>query len=38
MGPVLIPTIIFIICLIVAVAAVAYIADQQAEQHDKRNG
>ena len=38
MGPVLIPTIIFIVCLIGAVAVVAYIADQQAEHHDKGNG
>jgi len=38
MAPVLIPTIIFIICLIVAVAVVAYVADQQAERHDKGNG
>ena len=34
MASVLVPTVIFIICLIVAVAAVAYIADQQAERHD----
>lgn len=38
MGPVLIPTIIFIICLIAAVAVVAYLADQQAERHDGGNG
>lgn len=34
MGSVLIPTIIFIVCLIVGVAVVAYLADQQAEQND----
>lgn len=37
MGPVLIPTIIFIVCLIGAVAVVAYLADQQAEHNDPGN-
>ena len=38
MGPVLIPTIIFIVCVIAAVAVVAYVTDRSAEQHDRGNG
>ena len=38
MGTVLIPAIIFIACVIAAVAVVSYLADQSAEHHDRGNG
>jgi len=35
MGPVLIPAVIFIVCVIGAVAVVSYLVDQNAEQNDR---
>jgi len=37
MGTVLIPAVIFIACIIAAVAVVSYLVDQSAEHHDRGN-
>ena len=38
MGTVLIPAVIFIVCIIAAVAVVSYLVDQSAEHHESGNG
>jgi hypothetical protein len=38
MGPVLIPAIFFIVCVIAAVAVLSFLVDQSAEHHDAKNG